>query len=82
MLWVGGGILLHGMEELGAPAIPHFVHELAHWFGEAVGGGPPGSVVEWVANAIGASIAGAIIGGAIALVVRKLHKPPEELLVD
>lgn len=81
MLWVGGGILLHGMEELGFPAIPHFVHEIGLHAGEAIGGGA-GSVVEWVTNAIGASIAGAIIGGVIALVVRRLHKRPEELLVD
>ncbi len=82
MLWVGGGILVHGMEELGAPAIPHFVHAIAHEVGEAVGGGGFGSVLEWVTNAIGASFVGAIIGGAIALVVRRFHKHPEELLVD
>ena len=82
MLWVGGGILLHGMEELGAPAIPHLVHDTAHHIAEAVGGGAVGAILEWVSNAIGAAIAGAIIGGAIAMVVRRFHKHPEELIVD
>ena len=82
MLWVGGGILLHGMEELGAPTIPHFVHDVAHQVYEAVGGGAFGATLEWLANAIGASIAGAIIGWAIAMIVRRFHKHPEELIVD
>ena len=82
MLWVGGGILLHGMEELGAPRIPHFVHDMAHRVYEAVGGGALGATLEWLANAIGASIAGAIIGWVIAMIVRRFHKHPEELIVD
>jgi predicted DNA repair protein MutK len=80
MLWVGGGILLHGMEVLKVEAIPHFVHDLAHKAGEA--SGTIGPAVEWVANAIGASIAGAIIGGIIVLIVRRFVKHPEELIVD
>ena len=82
MLWVGGGILLHGMEELGAPTIPHKVHDLAHHVSEAVGGGAIGATLEWVANAVGAAIAGAIIGWVIALVVRRFHRHPEQLIVD
>jgi predicted DNA repair protein MutK len=82
MLWVGGGILLHGMEELGAPTIPHLVHDLAHQVYEALGGGVLGATLEWLTNAIGASIAGAIIGWVIAMIVRRFHKHPEELIVD
>ena len=82
MLWVGGGILLHGLEELGAPAIPHFVHDVAHHVSEAVGGGGVGATLEWVANAVGASIAGAVVGWVIAMIVRRFHKHPEQLIVD
>ncbi|MDP9422715.1 MAG: DUF808 domain-containing protein [Pseudomonadota bacterium] len=82
MLWVGGGILLHGLEELGAPAIPHMVHDAAHAVAEAVGGGGLGATLEWVANAFGAAIAGAVVGLPIALIVRRFHKHPEELIVD
>ncbi len=82
MLWVGGGILLHGMEELGAPTIPHKVHDLAHRVSEAVGGGAIGAILEWISNAIGAAIAGAIIGWILAMIIRRFHKHPEELIVD
>jgi predicted DNA repair protein MutK len=80
MLWVGGGILLHGLEELGAPAIPHLVHDAAHEVGKALGA--IGPVAEWLTNAIGASIAGAIVGWVIAMIVRQFHKHPEQLIVD
>jgi uncharacterized protein len=80
MLWVGGGILVHGMEVLGAPAIPHFIHDIAHQVGEATG--TIGPVLEWLTNAISASIVGAMIGWVLAMIVRQLTKHPEELIVD
>lgn len=82
MLWVGGGILLHGMEELGAPAIPRLVHDAAHSVAEVVGGGGIGSVVEWIANAVGAAIAGGIVGGIVVLVVKQLHKQPSDPVAE
>jgi predicted DNA repair protein MutK len=82
MLWVGGGILLHGMEELGAPAIPHMVHDAAHSVAEAVGGGSIGAALEWIANAIGAAIAGGIVGGIIVLVVKQFHKKPDDQVAE
>jgi hypothetical protein len=36
MLWVGGGIILHGLEELGFGALSHALHALAHGIGAAV----------------------------------------------
>jgi predicted DNA repair protein MutK len=69
MLWVGGGILLHGLEELGAPALPHLVHDVAHAIGEGAGGGGLGATLDWLAYAIGASIAGAIVGGVIVIIM-------------
>jgi len=81
MLWVGGGILLHGLEDLNiAGFIPRAVHDLAHAAGAAVG--PLQAVVEWLVSAIGGAILGIIAGGAIAAVVRRLTKHPEELIVD
>jgi predicted DNA repair protein MutK len=72
MLWVGGGIILHGMEELHFEAIPHAIHDGAHSVAEAVGVMIP--VVEWVANALAASIAGLIVGGVI---VGAMHLRPK-----
>ncbi len=63
MLWVGGQILLHGMEELGFGTIPHLVHDGAHAAAEAVGFWVP--VWEWLLNALGGAVAGIIVGGAI-----------------
>jgi predicted DNA repair protein MutK len=75
MLWVGGGILLHGLEELHfMEAVPHMVHDAAHAVGQGAGGGGLGAALEWVANAVGASIAGAIVGGVIVLVVKQFHR--------
>ena len=64
MLWVGGGILLHGLEELHVlTGIPHFVHDTAH----ALSGGS--AVLEWLLNALGAAIAGAIVAAPIVGIV-------------
>ena len=82
MLWVGGGILLHGLEVLGVPTLPTIVHDIAHAISEGVGGGATGATLEWIANAIGAAIAGAIVGGMIVVVIRQFVKHPEKLVVD
>ena len=82
MLWVGGGILLHGLEVLGLPTLPTIVHDIAHAIFEVVGGGATGAIFEWVAGAIGAAIAGAVVGGTIVVVIRQFVKHPEKLVVD
>lgn len=71
MVWVGGGIIVHGMEEFGLTALPHLIHDTAHHVGEAV---PfAGAAVTWLVEAIGAAIVGLIVGGAI---VGLLHLLP------
>jgi len=81
MLWVGGGILLHGLDELHlAGPIPAAIHDLANAAGEASGflSGP----VAWLVNALGGALVGIVIGGIIAAIVRRFTKRPEELIVD
>ena len=81
MLWVGGGILLHGLEELHLlEAVPHALHEWSARAGEATGA--VGPVVEWLLYALGSAVAGLIVGGIIVVVVRRFVKHPEELIVD
>ncbi len=63
MLWVGGGIILHGMEQLNFGTIPHAVHDASVAIAHSIGVLVP--VMEWLAYAIGASIGGLIVGGAI-----------------
>ena len=80
MLWVGGGILLHGVEELGAETFPHFVHDLAAKIASAFG--PLAPVIDWITNAIAAAIVGGLIGIVLVAIVRQFTKHPEELIVD
>ena len=77
MLWVGGGILLHGLEVMHLfKALPHTVHTVSHGLAEAIGFAS--GVVEWLANAIGASIVGLIVGGAIVVLLKLLPKRRRE----
>jgi len=81
MLWVGGGILLHGLDalHLGGP-IPHVVHALANQLGDASGAFV--GLVRWLVNALGGAVTGLVFGGVIATLVRRFTKRPEELIVD
>lgn len=79
MLWVGGGILLHGIEELGFKHLPDAVHELA---GTIAGFfGPLHPIAHWLTGAISAAILGILIGGIIVIIVRQFTRHPEELIV-
>jgi hypothetical protein len=71
MLWVGGGIILHALEEFGLNALPKMIHDIAAAAGRAAGGG----LVEWVVNAAIAGVAGLGIGlAAMPVLGRLLHK--------
>ncbi|QNA84647.1 DUF808 domain-containing protein [Sphingomonas sp. So64.6b] len=72
MVWVGGGILLHGLEEFGLGAIPQAVHHLA----EAAAHASPVAqgVIEWLVGALGAAVAGLIVGGVIVGIMHILPR--------
>ena len=81
MLWVGGGILLHGLEELRFfEELPHGVQHLARL--AASYAGPFAGLVEWVVNALGGALAGLVVGMVVVGVVRQLTTHPEKLVVD
>src|SRR4051812_31390229 len=81
MLWVGGGILVHGLDDMHVlEGVPNSIHDLAH--AAASMAGPASALVEWAVNAIGGAVVGLLIGGLIALVVRQVTSHPEELIVD
>jgi predicted DNA repair protein MutK len=81
MLWVGGGILLHGLEELHFFAeLPHAVHYLAEQAGHYAG--PLAGLVEWLVSALGGALTGLVVGIAVVGIVRQLTTHPEKLIVD
>ncbi len=80
MLWVGGGILLHGIEELELHHLPETVHEVADGLAAQMGNAAP--LVSWIANATAAAIVGGAVGLALVIVVRQFTSHPERLVVD
>lgn len=72
MVWVGGGIIVHGLEEFGLETIPHWVHGAAEGAAHAV---PfAGGVVEWVVTAAGSALVGLVVGSVIAALVHRLKR--------
>ena len=67
MLWVGGGIILHGLEELGLPQLAHLAHAVEHVL--AVAGGPAGDVLGWLGYALASAVAGMAVGTVVAVSV-------------
>lgn len=68
MLWVGGGIIVHGLEHFGLDTIPHAIHTAAARAAEAV---PVAhGAVEWIVTAIGSALVGLVLGMAIIMVLR------------
>ncbi|WP_374530240.1 DUF808 domain-containing protein [Novosphingobium sp.] len=72
MLWVGGGILLHGAEVLGLHAPAELAHGLQHWVEEATG--PLGGVLGWFSYALASALAGALSGAVVALILHAGQK--------
>ena len=69
MLWVGGHILLVGLDELGV----HFLYDEVHHLEEDVHDalGAAGGVGGWLTNTIASAILGIIVG---AIVVAIMHR--------
>ncbi len=67
MLWVGGGIILHGLDEYGLGALTHTIHDAAKIAGGAVG--PLGGFATWAIDATAAGIFGLVIGWVVAVAI-------------
>jgi predicted DNA repair protein MutK len=66
MLWVGGGILVHGLAEFGIAQPEHFIHAIAEWAAALMPAG--GDVIAWIVTATGAGIVGLVAGAITAAV--------------
>lgn len=71
MLWVGGHILLDGLDKLGVGGPAHLLHDWAVAAGNAL----PAlhSLIEWLVETLGSAVVGLVVGG---LIVALLHLLP------
>jgi predicted DNA repair protein MutK len=62
MIWVGGGIIVHGLEEFGLGAVAHALHDA----GEAAGHALPAvaGAMAWAVGAAGSGLLGLAVGAA------------------
>ena len=67
MLWVGGGILLHGSHELGLHAPTDIAHGLQHAVTAATGA--LGGVLGWLSYAAASALVGLALGAVVAVLV-------------
>lgn len=65
MVWVGGQIIVHGVEEFGFTVVPHWIHDTAEAASHAVPFAK--GAVNWAMNAFFSGVVGLILGGVIAL---------------
>lgn len=72
MIWVGGGILVHGLEEFGLTWLPHLLHGAAEGAGHAAPAAA--GLIEWLVMALGSGVVGLLVGAAIAMGVHAIQK--------
>ncbi|HYE44689.1 MAG TPA: DUF808 domain-containing protein [Caulobacter sp.] len=70
MLWVGGGIMVHGLEHYHFTPIPTWLHDAQHLVDATPG---VGGLLGWLAFAAGSAVVGLIVGGVI---VGAMHVVP------
>jgi len=73
MLWVGGSIILHGMQVLGMPYLYDQIHHLA--VAIARGAGEAAGFVEWAVTAFLDGIFGIVLGMALIPIVTRVLPP-------
>ncbi|ASR55102.1 DUF808 domain-containing protein [Cellulomonas sp. PSBB021] len=70
MLWVGGHILLSGVDELGW----HWPHDVVHHLEEAVHGvAGVGGVLTWLVGTLVAALVGVVVGAVVVGVMHLVH---------
>ena len=72
MLWVGGGIVLHGLEELGIAGPAHLAHDIQHVVEQSTGA--LSGVLGWATYAAASALTALALGGVIVFVLHKVFK--------
>jgi len=73
MLWVGGGILVHGLAVFGLETLEQTIHALAEVAADAAPVFP--ALVGWLVSAVGSGLVGLIAGAILIPIVGKLVAP-------
>jgi predicted DNA repair protein MutK len=73
MIWVGGGIVIHGLEEYGLASLAHEIEAAA----EAAGHALPAiaQAAEWIVSAAGSGAFGLLLGSALIPFVQWIAAP-------
>ena len=73
MVWVGGGIILHGLEEYGLESLGHALHSVAEGVGNAV----PAitGIAEWIVMAAVSGVVGLGLGAILIPIVEHVLAP-------
>jgi len=74
MIWVGGGIIVHGLAQFRLAGPEHIIHDLAVAAADAV----PAlhGTVEWTVTAAGSGLFGSGVGAVVLLVLRLARRRP------
>jgi predicted DNA repair protein MutK len=74
MIWVGGGIIVHGLAAFGVEGPEHIIHDVAVAAAHAV----PAlhGLVEWIVGAAGAGLLGLAVGATVVLVLHLVPRTP------
>ncbi|MGO4386405.1 DUF808 domain-containing protein [Microvirga sp. 2YAF29] len=73
MIWVGGGIIIHGMEGYGLASLGHVIHEVAAAAAHAV---PAlGGAIEWIVSAAAAGLFGLVLGAVLIPLIHYIAVP-------
>jgi len=72
MIWVGGHILLVGLDELGLHAPYGWVHHAEEAVHDATGA--LGGVLGWLTNTVGSAILGLVVGAVVVAIVQAVHR--------
>ncbi|MGB3166977.1 MAG: DUF808 domain-containing protein [Alteraurantiacibacter sp.] len=80
MLWVGGGIILHGLAEIGIAGPEHWVEGIEHGVSDIAGAA--GGLLGWFTFAGLSALTGLVLGAVLVFVLHKVlglgHKPGAE----
>ena len=73
MIWVGGGIVIHGLEEFGLDAPGHLIHDWAEAAHHATGAA--GGFVGWLVTSVLSGIVGVVLGALLIPIASHVIAP-------